>query len=336
MLAPKRALALAAEGGKIKFWKTSARAGCMLYLYGTSGTTYYYIHLNNDLTKRNDNRGKCVAGTAYAKGLKNGAKVTAGQVVGYVGDSGDANGLHPHLHFELHPNRGSAVDPYPWLQRAQHLLFAAPRGSPFMLKLRGKVTVVSEDAIRLKTSSVSAWPMAQHQSKLSRSLLVLVPDTAIVQTVKKFGAPGAAVDIAHRAPGPVGRALDVGRADDAQGRARRRPRAERVARLARRARKASLATPTIGGRAGFAGAAVSAAAEDRLALLGEGGQALPCVLGAEQAAELVRLALEVLDVVALEAWFSARFAAASASGALRREQPRHLERLVEHRVVDTR
>ena len=201
MLAPKRALALAAEGGKIKFWKTSARAGCMLYLYGTSGTTYYYIHLNNDLTKRNDNRGKCVAGTAYAKGLKNGAKVTAGQVVGYVGDSGDANGLHPHLHFELHPNRGSAVDPYPWLQRAQHLLFAAPRGSPFMLKLRGKVTVVSEDAIRLKTSSVSAWPMAQHQSKLSRSLLVLVPDTAIVQTVKKFGAPGAAVDIATARPG---------------------------------------------------------------------------------------------------------------------------------------
>ncbi len=201
MLAPKRALALAAESGKIKFWKTSARAGCMLYLYGTSGTTYYYIHLNNDLTKRNDNRGKCVVGTAYAKGLKNGAKVTAGQVVGYVGDSGDANGLHPHLHFELHPNRDSAVDPYPWLQRAQHLLFAAPRGSPFMLKLRGKVTVVSEDAIRLKASSVSAWPMAQHQSKLSRSLLVLVPETAIVQSVKKFGAPGAAVDIAAARPG---------------------------------------------------------------------------------------------------------------------------------------
>ena len=201
MLAPKRALALAAEGGKIKFWKTSARAGCMLYLYGASGTTYYYIHLNNDLTKRNDNRGKCAAGTAYAKGLKSGAKVTAGQVVGYVGDSGDANGLHPHLHFELHPNRGGAVDPYPWLQRAQHLLFAAPRGSPFMLKLRGKVTVVSEDAIRLNATSVSAWPMAQHQSKLSKSLLVLVPETAIVQTVKKFGAPGAIVDIATARPG---------------------------------------------------------------------------------------------------------------------------------------
>jgi hypothetical protein len=33
---------------------------CMLYLYGESGTIYYYIHLNNDLTLKNDNRGKCV------------------------------------------------------------------------------------------------------------------------------------------------------------------------------------------------------------------------------------------------------------------------------------
>ena len=71
MMAPKRALALAAEPGKVKFWTHSATAGCMLYLYGASGTTYYYIHLNNDLTGRNDNRGKCVDGTAYAKGLPN-------------------------------------------------------------------------------------------------------------------------------------------------------------------------------------------------------------------------------------------------------------------------
>ena len=34
----------------------------MLYLYGKSGTMYEYIHLNNDVGKGNDNRGKCVAG----------------------------------------------------------------------------------------------------------------------------------------------------------------------------------------------------------------------------------------------------------------------------------
>src|ERR671923_1420665 len=175
IVAAKKSLALAAEPGKVKFWTHSATAGCMLYLYGASGTTYYYIHLNNDLTKRDDNRGKCVAGTAYAKGLKDGAKVGAGQVVGYVGDSGDADGVHSHLHFELHPNGGRAVDPYQWLQSGQRLLFAAPRGSPFTLELRGTVAGVTETAIRIKVASVHAWPMRQRQTKLKRKLLVDVP-----------------------------------------------------------------------------------------------------------------------------------------------------------------
>ena len=120
MVAAKKSLALAAEAGKVKFWTTSASAGCMLYLYGASGTTYYYIHLNNDLTRGNDDRGKCVAGTAYATGLRDGAKVAAGQPVGFVGDSGDAEGAHAHLHFEVHPGGGKAVDGYPYLQTAQH------------------------------------------------------------------------------------------------------------------------------------------------------------------------------------------------------------------------
>lgn len=200
ILAPKRALALAAEPGKIKFWTRSATAGCMLYLYGASGTTYYYIHLNNDLTKGNDNRGKCVAGTAYAKGLKNGAKVTAGQVVGYVGDSGDANGIHPHLHFELHPNGGRAVDPYRWLQSGQHLLFAAPRGMPFTLELRGKVVSTTTDTVHIKATSVAAFPLGQRQSQLKRNLLIEVSASATVQTVTKWGAPGTPAALSDARP----------------------------------------------------------------------------------------------------------------------------------------
>ena len=190
IMATKRSLALAVEAGKVEFWKSSASAGCMLYLHGASGTDYYYIHLNNDLSAKNDNRGKCVAGTAYAKGLKNGAKVMAGQPVGFVGDSGDANGLHAHLHFELHPGRGAAVDAYPWLQRATHLLFSAPRGSPFTLELRGTIVSVSEDTVQVRLATVSAWPMRQHQTQLKRGVLVLVPADASVQKVPKPGAPG--------------------------------------------------------------------------------------------------------------------------------------------------
>jgi hypothetical protein len=195
ILAAKRSLALAAEAGKVEFWTSSAAAGCMLYLHGQSGTDYYYIHLNNDLTKRNDNRGKCVAGTAYAKRLKDGAKVAAGQPIGYVGDSGDADGAHAHLHFELHPGRKGAVDPYPWLQRARRLLFSAPRGTPFTLDLRGSVAAVDEETIQLKLSAVSAWPMRQRQSRLKRRLLVAVPADATVQRVSKVGAPGIPIKL---------------------------------------------------------------------------------------------------------------------------------------------
>jgi hypothetical protein len=196
IMAPKRNLALAAEAGKVEFWKTSGSAGCMLYLHGASGTTYYYIHLNNDLTPKNDNRGKCVAGTAYARGLKNGAKVVAGQPVGYVGDSGDANGIHAHLHFELHPGGKGAVDPYAWLQRGQRLLFAAARGTPFTLELRGTVAAVSGEAIQIRCSSVGAWPMRQRQSNIRRRLLVVVPQTATVQTVAKPGGAGSPATLA--------------------------------------------------------------------------------------------------------------------------------------------
>jgi murein DD-endopeptidase MepM/ murein hydrolase activator NlpD len=121
ILADKRAQVVAVEDGRIVFWTHSSTAGCMLYLYGKSGTTYQYIHLNNDLTARNDNRGSCVPGIAYAPGLRDGENVAAGELIGYVGDSGDADGRHAHLHFELHPGDGKPVSPYRWLKAAPHL-----------------------------------------------------------------------------------------------------------------------------------------------------------------------------------------------------------------------
>src|SRR3954470_15310366 len=121
ILAERHAPVVAVETGRIVFWTKSASAGCMLYLYGKSGTTYQYIHLNNDLTPKNDNRGSCVAGVSYAPTLRDGQDVRAGELIGYVGDSGDADGIHPHLHFEIHPDGGAPVSPYRWLRRAEQL-----------------------------------------------------------------------------------------------------------------------------------------------------------------------------------------------------------------------
>jgi hypothetical protein len=186
ILAPKKAPAVAAEGGKVKYWTTSGRAGCMLYLYGESGTTYHYIHLNNDLTTRNDNRGRCVKGVAYS--VKSGAKVAAGQQVGYVGDSGDANGANAHLHFELHPNGGRAVSAYPWLQKAYKLLFTAKAGTPFALTLTGTVVSVTPSRLTLNVSTSQAWPSGMSLTKLNRTIAVNVPETTVVQTLGATGA----------------------------------------------------------------------------------------------------------------------------------------------------
>jgi hypothetical protein len=185
LMASKKSPAVAAESGTVKYWTTSSAAGCMLYLYGESETMYYYIHLNNDLTMRNDNGGKCVKGVAYA--VKNGARVAAGQQIAYVGDSGDANGGNSHLHFEVHPGGGRAISPYPYLQKAYKLLFAGKSGSPFALTLTGTVTAVSTNRLVVNVSTSQAWPSSLILTKLNRPIAITVPETTIVQSLGPTG-----------------------------------------------------------------------------------------------------------------------------------------------------
>src|SRR6266480_6536414 len=190
LMAAKKTPVVAVEPGKIKFWTTSASAGCMLYLYGVSGTTYMYIHLNNDVTMQNDNRGKCVPGVSYARGLKDGAKVQAGQMIGFVGDSGDADGVASHLHFEVHPGGGAAVSPFPYLQTAEHLLFFAKAGTPFTLALTGTVIEATGTTLTLTLATLQAFPMNLKLKGLTQQLTLTVPETAVVLQ-KPSTSPGA-------------------------------------------------------------------------------------------------------------------------------------------------
>jgi peptidoglycan LD-endopeptidase LytH len=71
-------------------------AGLWAILRGDDGNQYWYMHLQSHT-------------------VGNGARVSAGQQVGTNGDTGNARGT-PHVHFELHPGGGSAINPYPLLK----------------------------------------------------------------------------------------------------------------------------------------------------------------------------------------------------------------------------
>jgi hypothetical protein len=182
IVAPRKALAVAAEAGRVTFHLGSSRAGCMLYLNGDSGTTYLYVHLNNDVGQTNDNLGRCVQGTAFAPGLKSGARVAAGEPIGFVGDSGDADGVEPHLHFELHPNDGAAVNPFTHLNRAWRLLFAAPRKGQTSLWLKGSVLEQQTSAFKVRVNSLGVRTTGLKLNGISRPVSLGVSPLTAIET----------------------------------------------------------------------------------------------------------------------------------------------------------
>jgi hypothetical protein len=175
IMSPRRTPVVAAESGRVKWWTTSWRAGCMLYLYGQSGTTYIYIHLNNDRTLKNDNQAGCKADTTYV--VADGAQVEAGEQIAWNGDSGDADG-NPHLHFEVHPNDGADVNPMPYLKVAERHLFPARIGARFSLGLRGTLTEAGDGGLTLEATAVRWWPGGRWTEIDVQAVDVAVPQEA--------------------------------------------------------------------------------------------------------------------------------------------------------------
>jgi S-layer homology domain/Peptidase family M23 len=124
LLVPKMTPLLAVVPGALDWLnltgKLSSYNGLPYYnilLRGDDGNDYFYIHLNNDTPGTDDGLGGVA--NAYAPGLTNGTHVTQGQVIGYSGDSGNAEDTSPHLHFEIHlGGYKNPIDPYNSLKAA--------------------------------------------------------------------------------------------------------------------------------------------------------------------------------------------------------------------------
>ncbi len=107
IMAPRRTPVVAAQDGTVNRLFTSRAGGLTIYQFDSSGTyCYYYAHLDG-----------------YANGLREGQTVHRGDVIGYVGSTGNASADAPHLHFaifRLTPERqwwkGEPINPYPVLQ----------------------------------------------------------------------------------------------------------------------------------------------------------------------------------------------------------------------------
>lgn len=127
--APKHSPVYAAADGVVTRMGWGSRSGYYAVIAHGAGWETFYIHLNNDRMRRDDRRGPELA---FTPGIVEGGFVLAGQQIGYVGNSGNAEGTSPHTHFELH-YRGRATDPYPACRAAHRRIMEARAITPIPL-----------------------------------------------------------------------------------------------------------------------------------------------------------------------------------------------------------
>ncbi len=102
------------DGVVVRTSTESGRECCAIWgIRADDGWETWYIHMNNDNPGTDDG-----LGWGFAAGIETGRRVEAGELIGWVGDSGNAEGVGPHLHFELRRPDGTAISPYPSLINA--------------------------------------------------------------------------------------------------------------------------------------------------------------------------------------------------------------------------
>ncbi len=107
ILGPKMTPLVAAADGEVTWMRSNGNN--MLVITDSQGWQYWYIHLNNDTPGTDD--GANNYNEAFAPNIEVGSQVRAGQVIGYMGDSGNAEFSGSQLHFEIEDPEGRNINP---------------------------------------------------------------------------------------------------------------------------------------------------------------------------------------------------------------------------------
>jgi len=121
-------LVAAADGTIVSVRRSSlTRAGNMVTIKDDEGWFYLYLHVNNDSPGTDD--GANPQGWILPARLRVGDRVKAGDVIGYLGDSGNAETTPAHLHFEIHQPGVGVINPTPSVKAAQDAARVRPVAS---------------------------------------------------------------------------------------------------------------------------------------------------------------------------------------------------------------
>ncbi|MEM9561710.1 MAG: DUF4214 domain-containing protein [Actinomycetota bacterium] len=130
MMGPKMVPLVAAADSEVTWGRFNNGRGTIVRLRDDAGWEYQYIHINNDTPGTDDGNASCLQAlapklceTMESDGdLAKGTRFAAGELIGYLGDSGNAEWTAPHLHFEIYQPDGTGdvvpINPTPYVDAA--------------------------------------------------------------------------------------------------------------------------------------------------------------------------------------------------------------------------
>lgn len=160
--------------------------GYALSICGADGRRYAYVHMNNDRPGTDDGLGG--AAHAYAPGIVRGATVARGQLVGWIGDSGNAESTASHLHFEIHdprvtdPYGDHRIDPY-FSLLAAHARGDVPGGTGTTLVPAAPVAPAVPAARVAGADRVATAIALSRESSDAASVAVLAPSVFVAEAI---------------------------------------------------------------------------------------------------------------------------------------------------------